>query len=147
MDYRTDYGAKMAEIESIQQVGIGVHVEIDLIDQQGEAERMAFDIVRDEAADFDQGRLGCGTPLGKTLLGKFVGSTVPYKQGDIRSLKIISIRKSATPADSSAAERRQALLEQAVEKARQTDAEIFASSFTSKWGGYDTADTKWDEGT
>lgn len=134
----------MSEKEVIQQVGLGTHVVVDLVNQYGDTERMEFDMVRDEAADFDQGLLGSGTPLGKILLGKFLGSSLPYAMGDIRSVKIISIRKSEAPADHSAAERRQALLDQAVKKARQTDAEIFASSFTSKWGGYDTASNQWD---
>lgn len=134
----------MAESEEIRQVGIGVHVELDLVNQAGEPERMAFDIVRDEAADFDRGQLGAGTPLGKALLGKFTGNTISYKMGDIHSVKIVAIRPLQSAIDPSAAERRQQVIDEAVEKARQTDAEIFAASFTSKWGGYDSAsNTDW----
>lgn len=127
----------MDKIATIQQVGIGIQVEIELIAKSGDNERMTLEIVRDAAADLDNGLLGTSTPLAKVLLGKFVGDTVAYHMGDIERVKIITLRKGQAAADPTAAERRQALVDQAVEKAQQTDAEIFASSFTSKWGGYD----------
>ena len=127
----------MDKKETIEQVGIGTQVEVELIAKSGESERMTFDIVRDAAADFDQGLLGTSTPLAKVLLGKLIGTTVAYRMGDIEQVKIVSVRKSQQPIDPNAADRRQAIIDQAVEKAQQTSAEIFASSFTSKWGGYD----------
>ena len=39
-----------------------------------------------------------------------------------------------------AAARRQAKLDEAVRKAEQTNAEMFASSYGSKWGGYEMPD-------
>lgn len=131
------FGLAMSQQDAIRQIGIDIYVEVELINQRGESERMAFDIVRDDAADIDEGRLSSTSPLAKALLGKFVGTTLPYTMGDIRQVRIIAARKSEQRGDASAAERRQAIIDQAVEKARQTDAEIFASSFTSKWGGYD----------
>lgn len=127
----------MDKIEKIEQVGLDTHVEVELIAKSGDNERMAFDIVRDAAADFDQGLLGASTPLAKVLLGSRVGATVAYRMGDIERVKILSVRKSQQPMDPNAADRRQAIIDQAVEKAQKTSAEIFASSFTSKWGGYD----------
>src|SRR5688572_16860202 len=45
------------------QVAQDTHVEIELINEQGDGERMEFDLVADSAADFANGRIGVGTPL------------------------------------------------------------------------------------
>ena len=58
------------------QVGQDSHVEVELIDEYDNSERMAFDLVADKAADFANGRIGVGTPLGKAIRGKFAGSMV-----------------------------------------------------------------------
>lgn len=67
----------------LQQVGLDTHVEVDLIDEQGNAERMAFDLVAEKAANFEEGRLSVNTPLGRVIRGKRVGSEVAYVMGDI----------------------------------------------------------------
>ena len=48
-------------------VGIGVHVEMDLIDEQGHCEPLAVDIVKAQAADLAQGFLGANTPLARAI--------------------------------------------------------------------------------
>ena len=45
------------------QVAQGTHVEVELVDEAGAREPLAFDIVPDAQADFAQGFLGAGTPL------------------------------------------------------------------------------------
>jgi hypothetical protein len=40
-----------------KKVDLGKHVEIELVDPEGEVERMAFDLVPDEQADFYSGLL------------------------------------------------------------------------------------------
>jgi hypothetical protein len=120
------------------QVGQDSHVEVELIDEQNNRERMEFDLVADSAADFALGRMGVGTPLGKAIRGKFVGSVVPYVIGDIRQVRILSTRPLQVPATDDAAARRQAILDEARRKAERTNSDMFASSYSGKWGDYST---------
>jgi hypothetical protein len=118
---------------------MGTHVEVELIDQQDSAELLAFDIVSDESADFEHGFLGAGTPLAQAILGQLVGSVIPYRMGDVSRVRIVSVDRSQIIAPTDAAERRQAALKKARDQAERTSAEIFAASYSSKWGDYDPA--------
>jgi len=122
--------------EPLRQVGLGTHVEVELIDQQGNREPMTFDLVREQMADMERGLLGENTPLAKAIRGKAVGSIVPYNMGDIRRVRIVSVRPSALEDPVDAEARRQAILKKAIDDAERTNAEMFASSFTGKWGDY-----------
>lgn len=123
------------------QVGQDCHVEVELIDEQNNPERLEFDLVSEEAADFAQGRMGVNSPLGKAIRGKFVGSVVDYAMGDIRKVRIISVGPVHSKASKDAAERRQAILDEALHKAERTNADMFASSYSGKWGDYNTDNT------
>ena len=122
--------------EPSRQVGLGTHVEVELIDQQGNREPMTFDLVREQMADMERGLLGENTPLAKAIRGKAVGSTVPYNMGDIRRVWIVSVRPSALEDPVDAEARRLAILKKAIDDAERTNAEMFAASFTGKWGDY-----------
>ena len=117
--------------------GIGAHVELELIDEQGRSEPLAVDIVKAQSANLAQGFLGANTPLAKAIRGQTAGSEVAYLMGDIRRVRIVSVTvaQSAAPAD--ARQRRAAVLQKALSDAERTNAEIFASSFSGKWGDYD----------
>lgn len=127
-------------------VAIGLHVAIEMIDQRGECEALAFDIVPERAADFDQGLLGVNTPLAQAILGHKVGSMLPYRLGDVRSVRILSVGPPQAEALADARSRRQAALQKAMDAAARTNAEMFAASFSGKWGDYDPAGVaKWEE--
>jgi hypothetical protein len=128
--------AELSTWDASPPVKIGVHVEIDLIDESGNRERLALDVVADEAADFDAGLLGIGAPLGKAIAGRRAGSTAPYKRGDLREVAIVSVRPAVAPPPADAADRRQAALDKAAQSIAKTDAQIFASTYEGKWGGY-----------
>lgn len=117
-------------------VKVGTHVVLDLIDGHGGREQLALHVVADEAADFDAGLLGISTPLGKAIAGRRTGSVVPYERGDLREVLIVTVRPADTPATGDAAERRQAALDKAAQEIAKTNAQIFASTFEGKWGGY-----------
>ena len=123
--------------EPPRQVGLGMHVELELIDEQGKGERMGFDLVVAQAADFEEGLLGENTPLGKAIRGKAVGATTPYRMGDIVGVRILSVGPAHSPAPADATARRQAVLDKALNASERTTTEMFASSFSSKWGSYD----------
>jgi len=115
----------------------GCQVEVDLISQSGESERLTFTLVEDEKADFEAGFLGLSTPLANTILGKFAGQTLPYRIGDLVSVKIIAVQASGQTQTEDVAARRQATHDQAVKHSDYVNAMIFAGAFNSKWGGYD----------
>ena len=54
-------------------VALGTHVEVELIDESGASEHLAFDLVPDEQADFANGFLGAGTPLAQAIWGRTRG--------------------------------------------------------------------------
>ena len=134
------------EHEPPSQVDIGTHVEVELIDQQDIGEPLAFDIVLDESADFERGFLGVSAPLAQAILGQPAGIGIPYRMGDISRVRIVRVGRSQTVAPTDATEHRQAVLKKARDQAERTSAEIFAASYSSKWGDYDPAGiADWNE--
>lgn len=118
-------------------VQIGAHVELELIDEQGGCEPLAVDIVKAQSADLAQGFLGANTPLARAIRGLAAGAEAPYAMGDIRRVRILSVTPSQVVAPADAKARREAALQKALQDAERTNAEIFASSFSGKWGDYD----------
>ncbi len=118
-------------------VALGTHVEVELIAESGERERLAFDIAPDAAADFAAGFLGASTPLAKAIIGQPAGAIVPYRQADIVEARIASVRLSQRPADETAAEARQAATQEAVARAKTDDLVQLALTVNVKWGDYD----------
>ncbi len=113
-----------------------LHYAIELLDRQDGGERLEFDIVPDRMADLARGFLGEGTPLAKALAGQPAGAVIPYHQADIVQVRILSITTAASsPVDREP--QRQATLRRALEEADRTNAILFASSFTGKWGDYE----------
>ena len=100
----------------------------------------------DTAADFNAGLLGIGTPLGKAIGGRRAGSTAPYRMGDLCQVAIVEVRPASAGAPADAAERRQAAHDKAAQDIAKTNAQIFASTFEGKWGGYNPDGMDhWDE--
>lgn len=122
---------------ALLRVQIGVHVELELIDAQGHGEPLAVHIVKAQSADLAQGFLGANTPLAKALRGHTAGSEAPYVMGDICRVRIVRVTPSETIAPADARERREAVLQKARSDAERTNAEMFAASFSGKWGDYD----------
>ena len=115
---------------------LGTYVELELVCEL-ENERMSFNIVPDKSADYGHGFLGVGTPLAQAILGRIAGQVVPYRTGDVREIKILSVLPSSQTPPSNTAAKREATIQKAVEQADRTSAMIFASSFSGKWGDYD----------
>lgn len=120
-----------------EQARLGAQVTIELIDERGSGETMNFDLVREEHADLDQDRLGVQTPLAKAIIGKKVGALVNYRMGDIRQVRIVSVRPSQLTDLENTEEQRQAQLQKALATVERTNAEVFAASYTGKWGDYE----------
>jgi len=119
------------------EVALGAHVEVELMAESGENERLAFDIVPDAEADFDAGYLGAGTPLARAIMGRRAESVVSYQVGDIAQVKILAVGASSrAPADVVAADR-QAVIQKAISKSDLADAVRFALTVDQKWGDTD----------
>jgi len=123
--------------DSLDEVALGTHVEVELIGESGDAEPLALDIVPDDEADFSSGFLGISTPLSRAMLGRRAGGVVPYRAGGIREVRILSVAASARPPADDVTANRQAILQKAVAKSEMADTVRFALSVDSKWGGYD----------
>lgn len=117
-------------------VDLGMHVVVEFELADGR-EELSFDLAPDEQADFARGFLGMGTPLAQAILGKTAGETVPYTVDDVRRVRILSVAPSnaAPPADVQA--RREETIRKAIDQSDRTNAMLFASSFSGKWGDYD----------
>ncbi len=124
----------------------GTHVVVELLDAHGESEQLEFDLVPDQAADFSRGYLGAGTPLAKAILNKPAGATLPYRQADILQVRVISVAPAESlPVDDLTQQREQAA-RKALEQVQRTNAILFASSFSGKWGDYDPDGIEhWDD--
>jgi hypothetical protein len=118
-------------------VSLGSCVEVELVDQAGDSERLTFDIVPDSAADFAAGFLGAGTPLAHAIMGRPVGSVVPYRVGDLAEVRIVAVTTSERLADGDAAEARNAATQESVERAKTAESVQLALTVNVKWGGYD----------
>lgn len=118
-------------------VALGTHVEIELISETGDAERLALDIVPDTAADFAAGFLAASTPLAQAIMGRPAGAVMPYRQADIVEVRILSVRLSQRPADETAAGAREAATQEAVTRAKTDELVQLALTVNVKWGDYD----------
>lgn len=123
--------------ETAYPILLGSTVIVDLIDTTGEAERYEFIIVAEKDADFKAGLLGEKTPLARALLGRFTGETIPYKVGDLVEVRILAGIKLSAPINGKAAEKRRAIVQEAVNQSEIINQLIFATARGSKWGEYD----------
>jgi hypothetical protein len=118
-------------------VALGTHVEVELIDETGVSEALAFDLVPDDQADFANGFLGSGTPLARAVMGQRAGQLVAYPMGDVRQVRIVRVTPSRNLPPEDVAAKRQAVLQQAVAESERISDMVFALAVGSKWGDYD----------
>jgi len=117
-------------------VTLGARVQVELVDERGGVEALDLVLVPDADADLARGYLGQGTPLGRAIAGQPAGSDLPYQQGDMVAVRILSVLPEDVP-DTGAAANRQAVLQQAVERSEALDMVRLALTVDVKWGSYD----------
>jgi hypothetical protein len=115
----------------------GVRIELELVDNRGEVDRMVVQIVEDAFADLARGYLGAGTPLCQAIYGQPAGAEIAYPVGDLSKVRILSLTPSEDGPDRGVAVRRETTLRKAVDDSERTNVILFASSFNGKWGDYD----------
>jgi hypothetical protein len=123
--------------ESTVPVALGTHVEVELIDEGGAGEHLAFDLVPDEQADFANGFLGAGTPLARAIWDRCAGEVVAYRLGDVASVRVVSVAAAERAQEEDVAAKRQAVIQQAVAESERISDMVFALAVGSKWGDYD----------
>jgi hypothetical protein len=128
--------------ESSLTVALGTHVEVELIDETGASETLAFDLVPDEQADFANGFLGAGTPLAQAIWGKGAGEVVAYRLGDVVSVRVIKVAAAERVQEEDVAAKRQAVIQQAVAESDRISDMVFALAVGSKWGDYDPGEAQ-----
>jgi hypothetical protein len=128
--------------ESPLTVALGTHVEVELIDEGGTCEHLAFDLVPDEQADFANGFLGAGTPLAQAILGMVAGESVTYRLGDVVGVRIVKVMDAVRVQEEDVAAKRQAVIQQAVAESERISDMVFALAVGSKWGDYDPGEAK-----
>ena len=117
-------------------VTLGARVRVELVDELGGVEPLDLVLVPDEDADLARGYLGHSTPLGRALAGQEAGSHLPYRQGDIVAVRILSVVPDTVP-DTGAAANRQAVIQEAVERSEALDIARLALTVDTKWGAWD----------
>jgi hypothetical protein len=132
----------MIEAEKSQRVTVGTHVEVELIDEAGECERLEFDLVPEKQADFTNGFLGESTPLAQAILGQTAGSVVAYRVGDVAKVSILTVTPDARVPVEDVAAKRQAVVQQVVAESNRISDMVFALAVGSKWGDYDPSGSK-----
>ena len=141
-----DEGSKEPDASSAD-ITVGSRVEIELIAESGERERLAFDIVPDAEADFESGLLGEGTPLARAILGERADDVVPYNMGDVTQVRILAVGEGTRVRGGDAATERQAIIQRAISKSDLADAVRFALTVDQKWGDTDPEGiaSNWEE--
>ena len=127
---------RRAEAAAPPVAGLGARVGVELVDERGRVEALDLVLVPDADADLARGFLGEGTPLGRALAGQRAGSRLAYRQGDIVTVRVVSVVPDEVP-ETGAAERRQAVIREAVERSETQDIARLALTVDVKWGSYD----------
>ena len=143
----TNASKQVALPPAIPRVKIGTRVEVELLSESGDVERLAFDVVADEQADFAAGFLGAGTPLAQAILGQPAGATIPYAVADEVEVRILSVAPSKRAPAPEVAAAREAAVQEAVSKANMEEMVRLALTVDVKWGDYDpeALESGWDK--
>ncbi len=130
--------------QRIYRADLGMRVTLELI-SISEIEQMEVEIVPDQFADIRLGFLGIGSMLAKAILGHKTGDLVPSLVDLTEKIRLLSVMPSPNAPPQEIAERRTQNLRKAIDDSDHTNAIIFASSFSGKWGDYDPNSIKESE--
>jgi len=122
---------------ALPSISLNCRVQVELVDESGQAERREFRLVPARQADLKSGLLGENTPLGLLLLGRQVGETIPYRAGDLTEVRILAVQLEEGAVSSEAAAKRRQNVQKAEAQSEITNQMIFATASGSKWGDYD----------
>lgn len=124
------------DIENIP-IALYAKVLVELIDLSGVAEQAGFTLVASKQADFKSGLFDENTPLGRALIGRRAGEVIPYAIGDLKEVRILSVKRGEADVSPEAAEKRRETVRKAAAQSEIINQLIFATASGSKWGDYD----------
>ncbi len=110
---------------------------VELVDSSGQAERREFRLVPGEQADLKSGLLDENSPMGRLLLGRHAGQSLPYHAGDLKEVRILAVQPGDESVSTEAAEKRREDVRKAAARSEITNQMIFSTASGSKWGEYD----------
>jgi hypothetical protein len=131
------YHPVMEPGDNLPAIQLHSHVLVELVDTSGETLQREFTLVNGKQADFKSGLLDENTPLGRTLLGHHAGELLPYVQGDLQEVRILSVAGGGQSISSEAAQKRRADVHKAEAQSEITSQMIFSTASGSKWGDYE----------
>ena len=70
--------SEQAQNEAALSVSVGMHLVIEMQDPAGTNERLEFDLVRHEQADFSKGLMSERAPLAQAIQGHLRGETISF---------------------------------------------------------------------
>jgi hypothetical protein len=120
-----------------QPITLNCRVRVELVEASGQVELGEFTLVTARQADLKSGLLDEGTPLGRALLGKRAGESIPYPVGDLREVRVLSVESGQENISPEAARKRRAAVEKASAQSEITSQMIFSTASGSKWGDYE----------
>ena len=115
----------------------GSKVSIELVDRSDGVEQMEFTLVESKHADLKSGLLDENAPLARVLIQHRAGETLPYLAGDLKEVRILSVRQVDVGAATDAAEKRREIVRKAETQSEIINQLNFATASGSKWGDYD----------
>jgi hypothetical protein len=118
-------------------ISLNCRLLVELVDSSGQAEKHEFTLVSGKQADLQSGLLDENTPLGKALLGRQAGESLPYRVGDLREVRILSVQPVEGSVSPEAARKRRAAVQKAEAQSEITNQMIFSTASGSKWGDYE----------
>ncbi len=127
----------MSQLHDPQKITLNSRVKVALVDSSGVIEELEFTLVTARQADLKSGLLDENTPLGQALMGRASGDTIPYHVGDLREVRVLSVKTGETAISPEAAQKRRADVKKAAAQSEITNQMIFATASGSKWGDYD----------
>ena len=98
---------------------------------------MEFTLVESRQADLKSGLLDENAPLARALMSRQAGETIPYVAGDLKEVRILSVRRVEAGAATDAAEKRRETVRKAETQSELINQLNFATASGSKWGDYD----------
>ena len=127
----------MSQLHDPQKITLNSRVKVALVDSSGVIEELEFTLVTARQADLKSGLLDENTPLGQALMGRAAGDSLPYHVGDLREVRVLSVKTCETTVSPEAAQKRRADVKKAAAQSEITNQMIFATASGSKWGDYD----------
>jgi hypothetical protein len=124
-------------MEAPERITLYTHVVLEM-NEAGETQRLEFDLVSAQEADYYAGFLGENTPLGKAILGQAAGSQVAYENdGEMIRVRILQATPSTRRPQPGRERKRQETIRQAVRDSQLKDRLSVATSMGNKWGDLD----------